>query len=448
VRRRISFFLLVVAARLAFGAAPEGARAVVVLVGDQHSAYERTAQFVARIDRLRAENPGLPVAILINGDSMEFGNAIARRTAGAIDFAMFAALAERGPTILNFGNHEPEFHDVPETVRRIEETGVNVISSLIDRATGRPIARESVTLKLGSLDAVVAGIATADLQTYRVPVRPTLAPPEPVAWGRAHLPRLLATAPVKIVLSHAGLPVDRQLLSVVTDGTLFAGAHNHLRFVHREGRTVYVHTGSWTEFASIAWLREENGQTRWEIEQVAVSASDPADPKLAGLIQETFAKELTPADATVVGRLPRALGAQEAGRFSAAMVRTAAKADVAFISNTTFGAGLPAGSVTRFAFDACVRFDGTIFLGEFDGAQVEGWMRRANQGPDTPFAERGGETLFADAAGPSQPGRRYRVAVTDWIARNAMRYLNVDPSAFKESPDLRLKAIVAAALGR
>jgi 2',3'-cyclic-nucleotide 2'-phosphodiesterase (5'-nucleotidase family) len=130
------------------------------------------------------------------------------------------------------------------------------------------------------------------------------------------------------------------------------------------------------------------------------------------------------------------------------MVRTAAKADVAFISNTTFGAGLPAGNVTRFAFDACVRFDGTIFIGEFDGAQVEGWMRRANQGPGTPFAERGGETLFADAARPFQPGRRYRVAVTDWIARNAARYLNVEPAAFKESPDLRLKAIVAAALSR
>ena len=87
-------------------AAPE---AIVVLMGDQHSAYERTAQFVAHLDRLQRENPGTPFAILINGDSLEYGNVVARRTAGAVDFAMFAALAARAPTVINLGNHEPEF---------------------------------------------------------------------------------------------------------------------------------------------------------------------------------------------------------------------------------------------------------------------------------------------------------------------------------------------------
>src|SRR5438046_1790994 len=31
--------------------------ALLVIAADQHSAYERTAQFVARVDRLRADNP-------------------------------------------------------------------------------------------------------------------------------------------------------------------------------------------------------------------------------------------------------------------------------------------------------------------------------------------------------------------------------------------------------
>src|SRR5436190_2091838 len=91
-----------------FAAAAARPEALLVIAADQHSAYERTAQFVARIDRLRSEHPGVPLAILIDGDAFEYGNAIARRTNGVIDFAMSAALAKRGPTIVNFGNHEPE----------------------------------------------------------------------------------------------------------------------------------------------------------------------------------------------------------------------------------------------------------------------------------------------------------------------------------------------------
>src|SRR6187397_2678706 len=90
--RLISLLVILMPAIRAFAAAPE---ALLAIVGDQHSAYERTAQFVARIDRLKAENSGVPLAVLIDGDSFEYGNVVARRTAGAIDYAMFTALALR-----------------------------------------------------------------------------------------------------------------------------------------------------------------------------------------------------------------------------------------------------------------------------------------------------------------------------------------------------------------
>ena len=68
----------------------------------------------------KAEHPGLPLAILLDGDTLEYGNIVARRSAGAVDFAMFAALARRAPTVLNLGNHEPEFYDLADTVRRVD----------------------------------------------------------------------------------------------------------------------------------------------------------------------------------------------------------------------------------------------------------------------------------------------------------------------------------------
>lgn len=419
----------------------------VAIVADQHSAYERAAQFVGEIDRLRAEHPGVPCAILVDGDSFEYGNAIARRTSGAIDFAVFAALAQRAPTIVNLGNHEPEFFDVAATVKRLEATGVRVISgNLRDAATGRPYAAASVRLPLGTHVATVVGVGTDNLSTYRAAIRPQLDLADPAVWAKENFPALLRGKPLPIVLSHAGLRADRVMLPLVPDGTLFAGAHDHLQFVHYESRTAYVHSGSWLDFVSIAWLRRDAAGLRWEIEQRALSPESPADPALAKLIRETFARELTPEETAAVGRLKHALSPTDAARFAVEAARVAAGADVALIGATTFGAGLPAGEVSRFAFDACVRFDGTLWVADVGGARLAKILARANQGPETPFAERGGENLVAVAREPIDAGRTYRFVTTDWVAKNAKKYLGDDPPELQERPALTLKAAVRAAL--
>jgi 5'-nucleotidase / UDP-sugar diphosphatase len=437
--------LAILASRLI--AATGSVEALLVIAADQHSAYERTAQFVAHVDRLRGENPGVPLAILIDGDAFEYGNAIARRTAGAIDFAMFAALARRAPTIVNLGNHEPEFHDVAETVARLRAAGVTVISgNLRDRATSRAFAAASTRLRLGSHEMVVAGLGTDRLATYRVAIRPQLDLAEPVAWAKQNLPTLLKGAAFPIVLSHAGLKADREILALVPDGTLFAGAHDHLRFVHRSGRTVYFHSGSWMEFISIARLERDERGLHWTVEQTKIADRDPADPALAKLIRETLAQHLTAEETAVVGRTKRALAPSEAAAFAVEAARRAAHADVAVIGATTFGAGLPEGDVSRFALDACVRFDGTLFVGEIDGVRLKKILARANQGPDKPFTDRAGENLVAIAPAEIVPTRTYRLVTTDWVARNAANYLGENPPALTEQPDLKLKPAVTAAL--
>jgi len=436
--------LFVLLASLARAAAPE---AIAIVAGDLHSAYDRTAQFLARVDRVRAENPGVPCAVLLNGDTFELGNAVARRSEGAVEFALFAALAQRGPTVLNLGNHEPEFFDMAETVARVRAAGVLVVGgNALDRATGRPFASASVRLKLGAHEAVVVGVTTDRLATFRLAVRPSLDLSDPVVWAKQNLASLLKDAPLPIVLSHAGLRADRAMLPLVPDGTLFAGAHDHLRLVHMVGRTAYFHSGCWTEFLSIARLRWTAGELRWEVEQVRLAPDDPAEPGLGALIREMMVKHLTEEEKAVVGRTTRALGPEDAARFAVQAARAAVGADAAVIGGTTFGAGLPAGDVTRFALDACVRFDGTLFEAEVDGSQLERILKRTNQGPDTPFAERDGENLVA--AGPTTiaPGRRYRLVTTDWGARNAKAYFGDAAPAFAERPELKLKAAVVRAL--
>jgi 2',3'-cyclic-nucleotide 2'-phosphodiesterase (5'-nucleotidase family) len=428
-------------------AAPAGAEALLLITGDQHSAYERTAQLVATVDRLKAENPGLPLAVLLDGDTLEYGNVVARRSAGAVDFALFTALAARAPTLLNLGNHEPEFYDLEETVRRVTATGVKVVSNIVNCATNRPFAPASTTLPLGRETAVVVGLTTDRLSTYRVAVRPSLDLADPVVWAKRNFPDLLAAAPLRIVLSHAGVAADREMLALVPDGTLFTGAHDHLRLVQPFGRTVYFHSGSWGEYLSLAWLcRDAAGAPRWVIEQIRIPPDGPADPKLAALIRETKARYLTPEDTAVVGQVAAAMSTAEAAKFAAGALRETAGADAAFIGNTTFGAGLPAGGVTRAEFDSCVRFDGAIFIAEVSGARLAQLLTAANQGPDTPFDQRRGE--FSFAAGPAgiDPGKTYRIATTDWGARNTARYFGEPALAWQEQPALKLKAAVLAKL--
>jgi len=53
--RIVFFFLLGILAVAACAA--DQLEAIVLIAGDMHSAYDRTAQFVARIDRVKADNP-------------------------------------------------------------------------------------------------------------------------------------------------------------------------------------------------------------------------------------------------------------------------------------------------------------------------------------------------------------------------------------------------------
>jgi 5'-nucleotidase/UDP-sugar diphosphatase len=423
-------------------AAPE---AILVVTGDQHSSYAQSPRFVGLVDRLRELHPGVPLAVLLNGDTQEYGNVVARRSHGAADFALFAALARRVPTFLNLGNHDPEFYDVAETVRRVRATGVVPLGNLRAR-DGTLFAPPAVPLALGRHAAVLVGVTTDHLSNYRVPLRPELDLANPVVWAKERFPALLGAAPLSIVLSHAGLEADRAILPLLPRGTLFAGAHDHLRFVHEQDGVTYFHSGCWNSHASLAFLdRGSDGALRWKVEQVPIDARTPADAELEQRIAGLLAVHLQPEDRAVIAELPRELPALPAARFVTAALREAAQADAAFIGNTTFGGGFAAGPVTRFDLDACVRFDGAIFETEVAGDTLAALVAAANQSPATPWAERRGSFLVAAAPERIEAARRYRIVTTDWGAKNTRAYFGADLD-WRERPGLKLKAIAREAL--
>jgi 2',3'-cyclic-nucleotide 2'-phosphodiesterase (5'-nucleotidase family) len=420
-----------------------GADLLVVAMSDLHSAMERAAAALGVVDAALAANRGVPAVIVVNGDVFERGNAVALRSDGAADWAFLAALRRRAPVLLNIGNHETALlDDLAGTVRQARALDLVVLSNLRDRRTGQPFAPAFATLPLpGGRRLTVAGIATDEAMTYRPVARETMEFPAPAAWARENLPGLLGGADAAVVLSHAGVVADRAILPLLPPGTLLLGGHEHLRFGHAAGATRYLHTGSWNRFVTLAGIAL-GPVPGIAAREVAVEPGVAEDARHAALVREVLAARLTPAEREVLFRLPRALPLGEAARRASAAMAAATGSATGLIGHTSFGTGLPAGEVTRFAFDAFLRFDGPLFRGEADAAALAAIAARVNQDGEWHLEARLGDFVYAHAL-PAAPAP---LATNGWTRLNAARYLGTEAIRFEPVPGAMLKATVAAAL--
>ena len=435
--------------RLRADAALPGAELLLVAMSDLHSAMERAPAALGALDATLAANRGVEAVILVNGDVFERGNAVALRCNGAPDWAFLAALRKRAPVVLNIGNHETALiDDLREVVARARALDLVVLSNLRDRRTGQDVTAADLVLPLrGGRRLALVGIGTDEAATYRPEVRDLLELPAPAAWAREHLPRLLDGADATVVLSHAGIAADRAILPLLPDGSLLIGGHEHLRFVHAQGATRYVHAGSWNRCLAVAGLAFGGAAPRITLHEVAIEPGQAEDAAHAALLREVMAAHATPEDREVLFHLPRPLPLGEAARRAAAAVAAATQAGTGLLGHTGFGTGLPGGEVTRLAFDAFLRFDGTLFRAEVDQAALDAMRPRLNQDEPMPFGQRIGDFSYAapwpGAPGPAAPGP---LACNGWVRSQAGRYLGTAALRFEEVPELRLKPLVAAAL--
>ncbi|MET0338576.1 MAG: metallophosphoesterase, partial [Caulobacter sp.] len=413
----------------------------VLAVSDLHSAYERTGQLLAALEAEVARHK-IAHVIAIDGDIFEHGNVVALRSGGAVDWAFLGELPKIAPTVVNLGNHDNDITlDLAEVVARLRGLGITVVSNIIDARTNAPYAPASADISFGRRTLRVVGIATNSLNTYPAASRAALNIPAPGAWARAHLADALAGADLAMVMSHAGVTADREILPLLPKGAVMIGGHNHLLFNHSLPNNVYVHTGSWSNAYTAVTIRPGGGDAASR--SVALDAAP--SPRIAALIAQTLATTLTDHEKAILGRSPKALTLGQTGRAVANAMARAVGADVGFIGHTTLGTGLPAGPVSRYAFDAVVRFEGKLMVAEVSRERLAGFMRRANQDRPIPFDQRSGDFLYA-AQAASGSGDKVRIVTTDWCATNQAEYFGASDLAFSETPELRLKPTVAKAL--
>lgn len=423
-----------------------GADMLLVSLADLHSPYARLAQMVAAIERVVEDNPDTPVRILINGDVFERGNAVALRSGGQIDLAAMARLNTVAPVIVNLGNHETAIlDDMADFVRAGREAGLTVLSNLIDARTGALYADPAHIITVGDRRVTISALATDNIFTYRQPIRPTLSIPHPVEWAEATWPGLFQDTDLPVVMSHTGVAHDKLLLPMLPDHALMIGGHDHLRFEHRERAGLYFHPGSWGNFIEVVAVRFDDVGPSFERVDVPVAPDDIAEPAIAAQINQALADHLAPEDQAVLGTMPENLDLAESILFAVEALRNAAGTDAAFLGHTTFGTGLEAGPVTRYAFDAYIRFDGDIRAVEVSGEVLASILARANQHQAESLDERTGDFVYALPLTP-EPGRTYTIAVNGWTAINQAAYLGTQDLPFTEVPGLRLKALVADAL--
>lgn len=431
---------LMVAARPAM-AQDVALRAIVI--SDLHSAYERIGQLLAAIEtHITADKT--PHVILLNGDLFEIGNAVAARSAGEIEWTFLAALAKLAPTVINIGNHEPDIdNDLANFVSRAKALGITVLSNIIDKRSGTAYAPASAEMSVAGQQIVVAGLATNAINTYPKATREMLDIPQPVEWAKANLPGIVKQGAINIVLSHAGVVADRDILPLLPDGTLIIGGHDHLNFVHEQGATRYVHTGSWCTSMTVATITAPGKAAA--IETVAIDRGAPASPALKSLIEQTLEKHLTAEERAVVGKSAKAMTVDEAGRHVAQLIAAKTGADVGFIGHTSFGAGLPEGDIRRYDFNASLRFDGKLMVTEVDGAALQHILKRCNQDGDIALADRTGDYLYAMPEKP-ETKERYRLVCNDWSATNQKSYFGRSDLVFAEVPEVKLKQTVLGGL--
>lgn len=417
-----------------------GLRAVVL--SDLHSAYERIGQVLAAIETQVRDN-GVNL-ILINGDVFEMGNVAAMRSQGQVDWAFLEQLAALATTVINIGNHEPDFdNDLANFVTQAEEIGIFVVSTIVDSRTGEAYAPAEVLVTVGENQVQIIGIATDAINTYPKATREMMTIPAPATWAQENLPDLLAHDDFKIVLSHAGVVADRDILPLLPAGTLLVGGHDHLRLVHEADDVAYVHTGSWSSVISIVDLPAPGVAP--VVVQAEIERDAPANADLAAIITAVLEEHLTEEERTSIGQMAEAMTLGESGRYVAAQIAEAAGADVGFIGHTSFGTGFPAGPISTFDYNSVLRFEGKIVTAEVDAAVLAEIVARVNQDGDIPLEARTGDFLYA-APGELPAKETYVLAGNDWSFVNQKNYFGREDLVFTEVDGLMLKPMVAATL--
>ncbi|MBY0337421.1 MAG: bifunctional metallophosphatase/5'-nucleotidase [Acetobacteraceae bacterium] len=404
------------------------------------------AELATLIERERARASG-PVLFTFGGDLISPSLASAE-TKGAHMVELMNAL---GTDVAVLGNHEFDFGS-EVAAQRMAESRFPWLGANVRGEAGEIFATARAThmVAAGGLRIGFVGALTAATQELTRATGVRFEPELP--WLRRGVEELRAAgADVVVALTHLDLEEDRRVARQVRGVDLVLGGHDHEAASHQEGRVLVVKAGQDAHWLAKVRLRVEPGagvramgwsfipNFRTEPHPRLAPIVAAVERRLDAVLSEPLATLATPLDSRVGSVRTREAAI---GNLFADALRAHFGADAALVN----GGGLrgnreyPAGHrFTRRDLLAEMPFGNAVTLLEVTGAQLLLALENGLSEVETAagrFPQVSGLTLTYDRAAPAgqrvvevrvggaplDPGRRYSLATTDYLASGGDGY--------------------------
>ncbi len=249
----------------------------------------------------RLAPPEMAVLRLDAGDVWERG-ALSKRYHGQPDVLALNAMQYDAAAL---GNNEFR-QGVPSLLEQMRLATFPFLSANVTvKATGKPLARESVLFRRGGLRIGVIGVTTPRITTY--PGLESLAVEDPINAVRRVARRLRPQVDLLIALTHVGFLMDRVMAEQVPELDAIVGGDSHTRLdrpyvvkpVAAPGKAIpIVQAGEYGVRVGRLDLWVEKGRrpgpvVRFEGRLVPVTAALPEDPAVLKLLRPYLAPPAT-----------------------------------------------------------------------------------------------------------------------------------------------------------
>jgi 5'-nucleotidase len=332
------------------------------------------------------------------------------------------------------GNHEPDY-GFEAMQACIGSVHFPVISANTDGFSGTRV------FVVKGIRIGVFAIAGNDFRT--LVKDPALHFGDPVEAARAEVRTLRETehADVVVMIGHEHLDDDFALARAVPGIDLIFGTHSHLKraLTRIDGtKTWFISPFQYLTYISRVVLTFR-GRTLTNVrgQLVPVDAHMPSDKTVATRVAKMQRElEHDPQYAPLfvnIGSLAAPLSVEALAAKSVAVMRDAAKADIALSTASSFRQALPRGNVTVEALRAGLPYDNEILVYEMHGDAVEKLLAYGHS--------REGSDSVAIVAKPKSidPQKTYHVATTDFLARTAAGYRDFFAGLTPEAPGLHVR---------
>jgi len=255
---------------------------------------------------------------------------------------------------------------------------------------------------------------------------PELAFGDPIAAAREALKALREREKVDVIamIGHQHAEEDYAMAKAVPGIDVIFGSHSHLkRALTRipDTETWYISPSQYLTYISRVEVTVVDGNVQnVRGTLVPVDAKLPEDRaialRVAKLQRDLEADPKYSALFEPIGTLDAPISMSELARRTLETMRTAAKADIALSTSSSFRGSLPAGTLTLETLRAALPYDNEIVVCTMTTPQLQRVLDflSAKQGTDA-------ESMVVGALDRSRADATYRVATTDYLAGVALR---------------------------